>query len=81
MLTVDKDRGRDVFHDDKVVAHVAAVGLKKERLGVVAGFQPDTVVEDATISAIGGVPASNLCGASLYVTRSISTVSIISPPP
>ena len=32
-------------------------------------------------SAIGMVPASNLCGGGAYVDRSIRTSSIISPPP
>src|SRR3954468_21707497 len=34
-----------------------------------------------TASAIGGVPASYLCGSSAYVDPAIVTSSIISPPP
>src|SRR3546814_18316124 len=56
VLAGDDDGCRDVLHHhDAAAAHVAAIGLQQEGLGVLSGGEADAVVEDAPVAAGGGV--------------------------
>src|SRR3546814_14979676 len=57
VLAGDDDGCRDVLHHhEAAAAHVAAIGLQKEGLGVLSGGEADAVVDDAPVAAVGGVP-------------------------
>jgi len=57
VATADEDRRGQVLHQNEIAAaHVAAIGLQQERLGIGRDLLDRAVVEQAAVAAVGVVP-------------------------
>src|SRR5262245_15178163 len=57
MAAIDRDRGRDILHQDEFAsAHIAAIGLQQELPLIAPGRKPGPVVEYPAVAAVGGIP-------------------------
>jgi len=57
MHAIQIDRRAEVFHNDELpIAHVTAIDLQQEALFILTCLKPYTVIEDASVARMRGVP-------------------------